>query len=380
MRIAVLGSGPIGLEAAVHVEEAGHQVVVYEAAAQPAASVAAWGYVTLFTPWHMNTTVVSRARIGDGALLRGESFPTGEQYREQYLLPLAETLDLRTEHRVVAVGRHTLRKGDQPGSRKRLAEPFRLLLETPAGEVFAEADVVLDCTGTFADPAPAGPGGMPVPGEAAAAAAGLLRYGPADASDLAGHRVALIGDGASACTVLQQLVDGDAEVTWLTPRAEVPGFASPEDDPLPGRRALWAATRSAARQVDHRSGAWVASFEQAGHLLSIVLEDGARIEVDAAIAATGFRPDNRHLRELQFHACWGSEGPMKLAVDLLATRGGSGGDCLAAEAGGGPELLRSPEPRLFLLGSKSFGRRSDFLLQIGHQQILDLLHLLAQDD
>jgi hypothetical protein len=66
---------------------------------------------------------------------------------------------------------------------------------------------------------------------------------------------------------------------------------------------------------------------------------------------------------------------MRLAAALLAASG-SGGDCLNAPALG-PEALRSPEPRLFVLGSKSYGRRSDFLLQSGHAQVRDLVTLLS---
>ena len=66
---------------------------------------------------------------------------------------------------------------------------------------------------------------------------------------------------------------------------------------------------------------------------------------------------------------------MKLAAALLAADGGSG-DCLD-QSGQGPDALRSPEPGFFVLGAKSYGRRSDFLLQVGHQQVQDVLALLS---
>ena len=378
MHLAVLGAGPIGLEAAVAAVEAGHTVTVYEQGPQAAWAVAAWGHVTLFTPWSMNTTPAGRARVG-GSGLDGADFPTAGQWRAAYLLPLAATLDLRCGQRVHLVGRHHLRKGDRLGSQARTAEPFRLLVQAPEGERFDPADAVLDCTGTWGDPAPAGPGGLPVPGEGAARAAGRVRYGPLPVDDLAGQRVLLVGDGASAVSVLQALLalSPAPRITWLTPSSAVPGFHSPEDDVLPGRRALWTFGRRAAAQVDHRGGAWLAGMEVVGDALRVTLEGGASLEVDQAVVATGFRPDNGPLRELQFHACWGSEGPMKLAADLLATRGGGGGDCLASPQGGGAEVLKSPEPRLFVLGSKSFGRRSDFLLQEGHRQVALVMGLLG---
>jgi hypothetical protein len=58
---------------------------------------------------------------------------------------------------------------------------------------------------------------------------------------------------------------------------------------------------------------------------------------------------------------------MKLAAALLAS-GGNGGDCLA-QVSSGPETLRNPEPGLFVLGMKSYGRGSAFLLRLGYEQV-----------
>jgi hypothetical protein len=84
------------------------------------------------------------------------------------------------------------------------------------------------------------------------------------------------------------------------------------------------------------------------------------------ICATGYRPDLELCRELQVHLCYASEGPMKLAAAMLAA-GGAGGDCLAQESPGA-EVLRSPEPNFFVVGAKSYGRGSAFLLGMGYEQ------------
>lgn len=395
MRAAVIGSGPIGIEAALALREAGHEVILLEAGPEPAASVASWGHVRLFTPWAMDTTPRGRELLG--AEVRGSApalddvaaCPSGAEWRERYLVPLAEALGVRCDHEVLSIARATRRKGDALGSRARTEEPFRLLLDTPTGEQVLEADLVVDASGTFVDPAPLGPGGQAVPGEAAAAEAGLVRYGPVDVSDLAGRRVLLVGDGASAVTQLVALraLRPPAEVTWLGLADEGPGFHSDDDDVLPERRGLFLAGRRLRAEVDHRTGAFVQALavdEPPAHevgdedelALDVLLDDGSELTVDAVLACTGFRPDHRLSRELQVHLCWGSEGTMKLAAHLLSTRGGGGGDCLAQPGGGGPELIASPEPRFFVLGAKSYGRRSDFLLQAGHAQVEDLLSLL----
>ncbi|MCB9780134.1 MAG: NAD(P)-binding domain-containing protein [Alphaproteobacteria bacterium] len=378
MHIAVIGAGPVGIEAAIAAQDLGHTVTVYEAGDVPAAHIDRWRHVTLFTPWSMNTSARGRARLGDPALLSSDVCPTGGQLRAHYLLPLAAGLDVKTGHRVREIGRAGLGKGQKLGSTDRNQTPFRLLLQTDRGELQAHADAVFDCSGTFSDPAPAGAGGLSVPGEAEAAAAGRLRYGPVRVVDLEGRPVLLIGDGASAVTVLRDLLalSPPARVTWLTPGGDVPGFYSGPDDVLPERKALWDFARQAAARVDHRPGLFVERLETREGGLRATLSDGKAVDAYVACVSTGFRPDNRMLRELQFHACWGTEGPMKLAAALIAESGMGGGDCLAA-GGVGADSLKSPEPRLFVLGAKSYGRRSDFLLQSGLKQVDDALSLLA---
>jgi hypothetical protein len=67
---------------------------------------------------------------------------------------------------------------------------------------------------------------------------------------------------------------------------------------------------------------------------------------------------------------------MKLSAALLAQSGAAGGDCLAIE-NPGPDTLANPEPGFFILGAKSYGRNSQFLLRIGWQQVDDALGLIA---
>lgn len=372
MEVIVIGAGPVGLEAAARLQDDGHQVRVVDQG-EAAAGVASWGHVTLFTPWSMLTTERGRQRIGrdfDDAAL-----PTGSLWRREYLLPLADTLDVLPHHTVRSVARFAESKGSHIGKATRAEDRFRLLVDTPQGEAYLRADAVIDCTGVLGDPRPAGAGGLQALGEARAHAAGLVHYGPVNASEWGNQRVLLIGDGASAVTVLDQLLDAGATVEWVTANERGPGFASEADDPLPARRQLHQRAREAVRSgaVTHRPQQWVEAFAEHDSGLLVTLHgQGDPLPVDLAVCCTGFRPDLGLHRELQVHSCYASEGPMKLAAALL---GDAGGDCLAPKAGG-PELLVNPEPRFFVLGAKSYGRRNDFLLQNGHRQVEDVATLL----
>lgn len=365
MRVAVIGAGPIGLEMGLAAREAGHDVVVYEQG-RVGEHVARWDHVTLFTPWSMNTTERGRAAVHDDSL-DAEVCPTGEAFRTRYLEPLGRTLDVRENTTVRSISRPWKRKGDELGNSSRLKAPFQLLVENGT-ETIEQADAVIDCTGVFGDPAPLGNGGAPVPGERHNP---RVSYGPIPVDELAGQRVLLVGDGASAVTVLRDLLAHDVQISWITPGETVPGFVSPPDDPLPQRRELVRIAVDALDTVQHLPGAAIARLDGG----EVTLDDGTTFEVDRIIACTGFRPDHQLSRELQVHLCWGSEGPMKLAGALLAAKGDGPADCLAGGAEG-PELLQSPEPNFFILGNKSYGRRSDFLLGVGHRQVDEVLTLL----
>ena len=43
----------------------------------------------------------------------------------------------------------------------------------------------------------------------------------------------------------------------------------------------------------------------------------------------------------------------------------------------GPETLRNPEPNFYILGAKSFGRNSQFLLRLGFEQVRDVFTLIT---
>jgi hypothetical protein len=101
------------------------------------------------------------------------------------------------------------------------------------------------------------------------------------------------------------------------------------------------------------------------------------VNVDHVVAHVGYRPDLDIFRELHVHQCYASESPMSLGAALLA-ESGSGGDCLEPSSLG-IETLKNPEPGFFILGGKSYGRRSDYLMRVGREQIQDLFRYLEDD-
>lgn len=87
----------------------------------------------------------------------------------------------------------------------------------------------------------------------------------------------------------------------------------------------------------------------------------------------GYTPDRAIYRELQIHECYATFGPMKFAAALL---GSKSKDCMTQQCPAA-ETLRNPEPNFFILGAKSFGRNSQFLLRLGFEQVRDVFTLIT---
>ena len=408
-RVGVIGAGPVGLYAAYRLVKSGHRVVVWEKG-QVGGNVDKWAHVTLFSALSLNLPEDARQDLeaglgeacGPRSLAGGDAFLTGGEFRRDVLLPLAAWLRASgrceiVEGRAVAgLGRGALLKKEGVaaiGDDRRSSAPFRALLRSGDGaETLATVSAVVDCSGTYAaeTAARAGSGGLSAPGEAAAEAAGrVTRVIPDPAREpglVAGKRVAILGAGYSAITTLKALADleGPAApkaIYWLLRKAEAP-YDRVADDPLPqrdtlakygnGLAAVGATALRGGGAFEAIRGVEVSRVASVGDGLELELAGpgAARtLAVDHLISLTGFRPDAGIYSELHVHQCYASDGPMKLAATLLAAAaGGGGGDCLKQAAPGVGTLL-NPEPDFFILGMKSYGRNSAFLMRVGYEQV-----------
>ncbi|WP_329048826.1 NAD(P)-binding domain-containing protein [Streptomyces violaceus] len=386
--VAILGAGPVGLDAALACADAGWPFTVYEAADTVAAHVRDWGHVRLFTPWDLNVSRRMRAHVPHAPT--GDACPTGNELIGELLAPVAQlpALEGRIRYRtpVAAVARTGLLKHEQIGTDTRAAAPFRLLLDTPpgsawgtptSGEETAEASLVLDCTGTYSHPNTLGQGGIPAPGERALHSRITRTLPSADGSDdpdrWAGT-VVLVGAGKSAQTAARDLAAlPGTRLEWVV-RSPAPDWGAVPDDTLPGRQELVSTAQALAKgahgRVTVHTGAHVQFLSPAPEddrvLVRLATADGPReVLADHVVSLTGYTGDHTLYRQLQVHECYATGAPMSLSAALL---GAAGGDCLTQPATGIAQL-RSPEPDFFILGAKSYGRLNTFLLRTGYQQV-----------
>ncbi len=396
LRIAILGAGPVGLDAALAALDAGYEVEVYEAAPRPAANVRSWKHVRFFSPWAMNVSPRMRLWAGRAGLsvpADSTACPTGEEYLRLLVDPLWERAfpvdRLHLGTRVIAVGREGVLKHEEIDSPERARRSFRILVRDWEGrERIARAGVVLDSTGKYGNPNTLGDAGIPAPGELALGGR-IRRRIPdlgAEFREWFGRTVLLAGAGHSAQTVARGFAElvsgrGDTRLLWAL-RRDAPTWGAVPGDPLRERLELTEAAeslfRGASPSVEALPGVVVDAVGEGSGRVCATLRGigGARREVcvDEVVSLTGGVGDHTLYRQLQVHECYATSGPMKLAAALLEERGV---DCLE-HTSHGVEALRNPEPGFFLLGDKSYGRTSTFLLKTGWEQVTEVFEELRK--
>lgn len=365
-RVAVFGAGPIGLEAAIAAKVTGYDVTVYEAGA-PGEFVGRWGHIRMFTPFGLNSSARGKQTIRHDnpkvELPDDADLLTGKEYREEYLVPLAESSTLsgciKTKQSAVTVGRVGWRKTDPADPRKPLP-PFRMLIRdgNTNTERFETADLIFDCTGTFARPNWVGDGGIPAAGELAARP--QVSFWPEEIlgskkANYAGKSVVVIGGGYSAATAVCDLMTLAEQnqatwVIWLTngPKAQpLPRFTN---DPFKERDKLAVKANALALRCDGNLEYHAQTFVE--ELVSHGPDKGFRVagrvagkpmswDVERVIALVGYRPDLSLSQELRVAETTGD-----------------------ASTG---------EPGYYLLGAKAKGRDSGFLIRDGIEQVNALI-------
>jgi hypothetical protein len=392
-RIAIVGAGPVGVEAALYAKALGYAPRVYESG-EAGHNLSRWGFVRLFSPWKLDVSPLGLAELKRRGLCPGssEACPTGDEFLQQYVRPLAESLQdsLVTGAEVLAISRLGLLKGDNVAGKRRTRAPFRLLIRRGGGEEEATADMVLDASGVYHSPCFLGDGGIPAVGEMALRRE--IRYGLVDVlgaerEAFAGRKVLLVGSGCAAASMLSSLISlhekaPSTAVFWARRSSGPDPFPLYQGDPFAERaRIAREGNRLAAEPPPSLTvlpGVAVRAVHKTScfHVELRPVDGGGMpqvLEVDRIVACVGHRPSIEMYRELQVHQCFATEGPMGVASAIL--QAGGRGDGLSLPQGD----VRNPEPGFFILGRKSFGRRSDFLLAVGRAQVRDAFCRIEED-
>lgn len=394
--VAIIGAGPVGLAAAAHVLEREMTPIVLEAGAAAGDAIRQWGHVQLFSPWEYNVDRAAARLLGPTGWNSPDpyAYPTGAELLERYIEPLATTTSLKshilTSSKVTGISRVGF---DRLKSKGREQSPFEIRYRNTEfpdglGERVVRADAVIDASGTWSMPNPAGANGLHAIGEREAV--GHIAYGMPDVlgagrARYAGRTVAVLGAGHSAIGTLIDLAALKAEVpateiVWLL-RGDDPAkaFGGGASDKLAARGQLGStfAGLVASGKIKVGPGFRTTHLAVDGGRLRIAAGSaccGRSVVADELIVATGFRPDLSFLSEIRLRLDTALEAPVALAP-LIDPNEHS---CGTVRPHGARELAQD-EAGLYLAGMKSYGRAPTFLMATGYEQVRSIAADIAGD-
>ena len=386
--VVVIGAGPVGLATAAHLRKYGQPFIVLEAGSEPGAAIRQWGHVRTFSPWRYMVDSAARELL-EAAGWRApdaDAIPNGHELVDGFVAPLAQhpaiAPHVRFNARVVSVGRKDFDKVRTKGRDRR---PFEIRLDN--GEAI-EARAVIDASGTWWAPNPAGSGGVAVPGEREHAdriAYGIPDVLGRDRSAYAGKRILVVGSGHSAFNVILDLMTlaenaSGTDVVWVMRKENLDTvWGGGASDALEARGELGQRAKRAveAGRLKVVTPFRIRTIEDTATGLNVrgVVRDEARqIDVDRIIVCAGFRPDLEMHKEVRLSIdpwleCTAALGPL---IDPNEH------SCGTVRPHGARELAHA-EKDFYVIGMKSYGRAPTFLLATGYEQARSVVAMLSGD-
>jgi hypothetical protein len=277
---------------------------------------------------------------------------------------------------------------DKVKTKGRAKAPFEIRYQNGKGPETLHVEAVIDASGTWFSPNPAGANGLPAIGEGEQLR--RIAYGMPDVlgaarARYAGKTVAVLGAGHSAIGTLIDLVRLKDEapgtvVIWLL-RGDRPekAFGGGADDKLAARGELGStfARLVAERRLEIETAFGVTHLTDKSGRLRIAAGSaccGRHVIADELIVATGFRPGLGFLSELRLSLDPALDCPTALAP-LIDPNEHS---CGTVRPHGAAELAH-PEPAFYIAGMKAYGRAPTFLALTGYEQVRSIVADIAGD-
>lgn len=374
--IAIIGAGPVGIEAAIYARFLGYFVSIFEQR-RVAHRMLDWHNRPLDVTVEESTTSMGHAAIAsqNPEYVRRNSNDvfTGKTFAEEYLLPLAKTDllfdDIHFLSPVSDVSRYRTFVSDVIERQERCNDEFRILVDgRHRGPWVSRADVVIDCRGATQKSCGIGPGGGLAIGESLLCDS-FLMHTPLDrkfeAKSVLGKHVCLVGQsvraGQFAFEYLKQFgSEGNSRLTWVI---------------RPDRRHDGLAMENALKEILVRKLGNIVVLESLGveqiqrndlgqYLLKFLRDDDSTVEMqcDAIVSLTGGRPCTLSSEVRQEHLTQFEDGPSFVACEpgYYVLRGGN------IEEGAGVGL------------SDAFRRIKELFAMLAGRQDLDLYDIIAK--
>jgi N-acetylglutamate synthase-like GNAT family acetyltransferase len=391
--VAVLGAGPVGLAAAAKLIERGIPFFVLEAASTVGANLVDYGHVRLFSPWRydIDPTMAKLLEPTGWRAPDPEVLPLAGEVVDQVLKPFAQLPHvasvLHLDTRVVSITREGFDKVKSAG---REQAPFVIRAIRHGETIELKARAVIDSTGTWNHPNPLGASGLPAIGEPEMAE--RIFYGIPDVlgtarGRYAGKRTLVVGAGHSAANALLGLADlarkaPGTQLVWSVRSPTLARvFGGGAADALPARGALGTALRSLRDSggLEFHAGLRITRIDELeGRLRVLGVDVQGRDQfidgIDEIVCATGQRPDLSLTSELRVKL----DPWLESNADLGPLIDPNLHSCGTVRPHGHRELGH-PEPGLYTVGVKSYGRAPTFLMATGFEQVRSVVAAIAGD-
>jgi N-acetylglutamate synthase-like GNAT family acetyltransferase len=391
--VAVLGAGPVGLAAAARLLERDIPFVVLEAGKAVGANLLDYGHVRLFSPWQYDVDAAMAGRLARSGWQAppADDLPLAREVVERVLRPFAALPEvagaLKLDTRVVAVSREGFDKVKSAG---RAEAPFVIRAIQGGQPIELRASAVIDASGTWRTPNPLGASGLPALGETEAQ--DRITYGipdilGADRARFAGRRTLVVGAGHSAANALLDLAGlarqaPGTQLMWSVRSAALARvFGGGAADALPARGRLGSALRALrdSGAMTFIGGLRITGVERDGARLRVTGLNalGERVTldgIDQIVCATGQRPDLSLTGELRVRL-----DPWLESTEALGPLIDPNVHSCGTVRPHGHRELAHPEPGLYTVGVKSYGRAPTFLMATGFEQVRSVVAAIAGD-
>ena len=389
--VAVIGGGPVGVEAALYARFLGYFVMLFDAR-RVGSRLVRWGDFAMSVPFKDATSTLGLAALeAQGStqeLPAPDSVVSYNEYVEKYVTAVAKS-DLLEEcihinSPVTSVSRAHYRKHQPESIADRGEDAFRLLLKGKVrGEFTQLADVVLDCSGAGRTPAGIGPGDGLAVGQSAFGE--FFEVGPRDVNGrdrdhFVGKHTVQFGSGLAAAHNAVQFLTLAAEnpntrLTWVIPNdvehAEwLKSVAAFNADLAIEVSRILTGDCTGVIHVDAWGAESVVRDTQGKWQIRLLVgeEDTADMDADVILATDLDNP-------------WSfADG---LGIELCANKLLTSASSKWLSTQVGPELEIAPEsfvtsePHYYVLGRKSVGGDPRFTLANARQQIQQVFAIIG---
>jgi thioredoxin reductase len=368
--VIIVGAGPIGLAAAVHLLKQNISTIIFEHSENVGGNINQWGHVQLFTPWNYNLDELCAIELKKTGWKYPDfnSYPTGHEFLSKYLVPLSK-IDLI--HRYIKL-RSTVT------SITKDKESGQFVVQINGKEEEYYCTYLLDCSGTFLTPNIVAKSNNV---EVSYKIPDLRR----DYNLLKNKRIAVIGTGHSSMHSILELLrlqstERHTQIYWLSRSYNQIEIFEKERRYFKDLRNQEIADvlKMLERSVEDGKIKFIYPFEDKNLVFDKQLEAWClnypsvkQYIFDKIIINCGFSSNYSFYKKvnISINKEWGC---VESLFNIINPKINS---CLTVKEHTYLDLLLN-EPNLFVLGQKSYGKAPSFLLKTGYIQVISVVNYI----